>query len=72
VGKLTSKLRKLRKSAADGQESSIKQLSKLLLSAALRNDMAGIENKKLYCSCYWGTKHIVEAYLEEGKIEDSQ
>ncbi|KAI9315015.1 acyl transferase/acyl hydrolase/lysophospholipase [Dichotomocladium elegans] len=36
-----------------------------VLYACLKQNFAGIENTKLYCNTYHGTKRLVEAYVEE-------
>lgn len=66
IQRLTHKLKKLREEVNAGQDHKAKLLAKQMLGAALRNDLGGMENKRLYRECYWGTKIILENYIDEG------
>lgn len=43
-------------------------LLKSVLQNCVKNNFAGVENVRLYSQTYFGTKKIVENYIDEGKI----
>ncbi|ORX96473.1 patatin-domain-containing protein [Basidiobolus meristosporus CBS 931.73] len=59
ISKLTSNLKKLRD---NGDE---QRLRELLLQGAVKSNIGGCENVRLYSNTYYGTKTLVEDFLHE-------
>lgn len=54
-------MRRLKAARTAGDHSQLAQI----LQGCVRKNFAGIENRQLYLHRYYGTKHLVEAYIEE-------
>lgn len=52
------------------QEETNENLQKLknLLQDCVKNNYAGVENTRLYSHSYYGTKNIIEEYVDEGSL----
>jgi hypothetical protein len=50
-----------------GQTKSIEEL-KALIEACVKNNFVGVENARLYGQTYYGTKNLVQQFIDEGKI----
>ena len=48
-----------------GDHHAVKQLKRILTSGALKSNIGGIENPLLYSQTFYGTKVVVEKYLEQ-------
>lgn len=42
---------------------------KVLIEACVKNNFAGIENPRLYSQTYYGTKNLVQNYVDEGELK---
>ena len=40
-----------------------------LIEACVKNDFVGVENPRLYSQTYYGTKNLVQNFIDEGKLE---
>jgi hypothetical protein len=73
VKRVLSDMRRCRRRAAEagGRETeqgrqAIEDL-KVLIEACVKNNFAGIENPRLYSQTYYGTKNLVQNYIDEGE-----
>lgn len=41
---------------------------KALIEACVKNNFVGVENSRLYSQTYYGTKDIVQRFIDEGKL----
>jgi hypothetical protein len=55
------------------QEETDENLQKLknLLQVCVKNNYAGVENTRLYSHSYYGTKHVIEEYVDEGSLSNA-
>lgn len=73
VKRVLADMRRWRRRAAEagGRETeqgrqAIEEL-KVLIEACVKNNFAGIENPRLYSQTYYGTKHLVQNFIDEGE-----
>jgi hypothetical protein len=52
--------------AADNEAKTAVEDLKALLVACVKNNFVGVENPRLYGQTYYGTKHLVQNYVDEG------
>jgi hypothetical protein len=45
----------------------VPRLVDALLSGAMRSNLGGSENPRLYSRTYYGTKDVLEDYVQQGK-----
>ncbi|TPX35445.1 hypothetical protein SmJEL517_g02182 [Synchytrium microbalum] len=62
IRKMARKLKKLRTS---GESTAVREVRKVLAHGACKADVGGVQNGSLYSYTYFGTKQIVESYVEE-------
>lgn len=70
IRKLRVKIEKEEKGAKRGSEDPTKALEtlKALVEACVKNNFAGIENSRLYSQTYYGTKNLVQDFIDEGNL----
>jgi hypothetical protein len=66
--KVNRDLKKSRESSSTSLDNDSHSLLKNVLQNCVKNNFAGVENVRLYSQTYFGTKKIVENYIDEGKI----
>jgi hypothetical protein len=44
---------------------------KALIEACVKNNFVGVENSRLYSQTYYGTKNLVQEFVDEGEYSDS-
>lgn len=55
----------LKNTIDDGSQTAVEELQ-LLISACVKNNFVGIENSRLYSETYYGTKNLVQDFVDEG------
>ena len=53
--------------AAAGKEEKAVEELRALIAACVKNNFAGVENPRLYSQTYYGTKNLVQNFVDEGK-----
>jgi hypothetical protein len=53
--------------AAEGSNKRAVQELKALTEACVKNNFVGVENPRLYSQTYYGTKNLVQYFIDEGK-----
>jgi hypothetical protein len=53
---------------ANGSAATTKPIEdlKALIEACVKNNFVGVENSRLYSQTYYGTKHLVQDFIDEG------
>jgi hypothetical protein len=41
---------------------------KVLIEACVKNNFVGVENPRLYSQTYYGTKNLVQNFIDEGEL----
>ena len=72
VRRVFGQLRKCRRQAERGQDTregkqAVEDL-KVLIEACVKNNWAGVENPRLYSQTYYGTKNLVQNFIDEGEL----
>ena len=72
VRRVFGQLRKCRRQAERGQDTregkqAVEDL-KVLIEACVKNNWAGVENPRLYSQTYYGTKNLVQNFIDEGEF----
>jgi hypothetical protein len=70
VRRVLEQIRKYRRRAEEEEKrgagaKSIEEL-KALVEACVKNNFVGVENSRLYSQTYYGTKHLVQEFIDEG------
>ena len=55
----------LNKNGAARRSKAVEDL-KALIEACVKNNFVGVENSRLYSQTYYGTKHLVQEFIDEG------
>ena len=56
-------------SSGDNGESRAVDELRLLVEASVKNNFVGVENARLYSQTYYGTKNLVQNFLDEGRCK---
>lgn len=72
IKRVYEQIRKYRSAAEqeEGQGGSRKDVENLkaLVEACVKNNFVGVENPRLYSQTYYGTKHLVQRFIDEGGL----
>lgn len=60
-----------RSSGVNGKSTKPIEELKALIEASVKNNFVGVENARLYSQTYYGTKILVQEFIDEGKYIDS-
>lgn len=52
---------------ANGDKAKAVEDLKALIEACVKNNFVGVENSRLYSQTYYGTKNLVQNFIDEGK-----
>ena len=79
VRRVWDQMRKMRQRAetmerekkGDGSTKAVDEL-RALIEACVKNNFVGVENARLYSQTYYGTKNLVQNFVDEGEFESDE
>ena len=68
VRRVLEQIKKCRKKVDGGDDSKMSAAEELkgLIEACVKNNFVGVENSRLYSQTYYGTKNLVQEFVDEG------
>ncbi len=68
VRRVLGQMRKCRRLAEKGGDKAAVEDLKVLIEACVKNNWVGVENPRLYSQTYYGTKNLVQNFIDEGEF----